>query len=106
MLNNYYLQDIFSPYPQFIALPESSVTDIPIPDDLQRKPIQAPKSGYAVLVPFFQQQERVVDRVLGDSNRLFRSLSLQLTGTQDHHLELKRVIAEFEKSSAAFEQLQ
>ena len=102
---NYYLRGIFSPNPQFIALPESSVTDIPIPDDLQRKPPQAPKSGYAILVPFLQQQERAVDRVLGDGNCLFRSLSLQLTGTQDHHLELRRVIAEFEKSSPVFEQL-
>ena len=102
----YYLQGIFSPNPQFIALPESSVTDIPIPDDLQRKPPQAPKSGYAVLVPFLQQQERAVDRVLGDSlpysNCLLGSLSLQLTG---HHLELRSVIAEFEKSSTVFEQL-
>ena len=88
---NYYLQGIFTPNPQFIALPGSSVTDIPIPDDIQRKPPGAPKSGYAVLVPFLQQQGRAVERVLGDGN------SLQLTGTQDHHLELRRVIAEFEK---------
>ena len=47
MLN--YLQGIFPPNPQFIALPESSVTDISIPDDLQQKSPQAPKSGHAVL---------------------------------------------------------
>lgn len=100
-----FLQGIFTSNPQFVALPGSSVTDIPIPDDMQRKPPGAPKSGYAVLVPFLQQQGRAVDRVLGDGNCLFRSLSLQLTGTQDHHLELRRVIADFEKSNRVFEQL-
>ena len=64
---------------------------------MQRKPP-------AVLIPFLQQQERVVDRVLGDGDCLFRS-SLQLTGTQDHHLELRRVIAEFEKNNGILEQL-
>ena len=54
----------FSPNPQFIALPGSSVTDIPIPDDMQQKSLGAPKSGYAVIVPFLQQEGRAVDRVL------------------------------------------
>ena len=98
------MQGIFSPNPQLIALPGSSITDIPIPDDMQRKPPGAPKSGYAVLVPFLQQG-RAVDRVLGEGNCLFRYLSLQLTGTQDHHLELRRAIAEFEKINPVFEQL-
>lgn len=103
--DNYHLQGIFSPNPQFIALPGSSVTDIPIPDDMQQKSLGAPKSGYAVLVPFLQQEGRAVDRVLGDGNCLFRSLSLQLTGTQDHHLQLRRLIAEFEKNNPIFEKL-
>ena len=63
------------------------------------KPLSAPKNGYAVLIPFLQQQNRVVDRVLGDGNCLFRALSIQLTGTQDHHLELRKLIALFEKGN-------
>ena len=42
---------------------------------------------------------------MGDGNCLFRALSLQLTGTQDHHLEIRKVIAEFEKTNEIFEQL-
>ena len=89
---NYYLQGIFTPKPQFIALPGSSVTDIPIPDDMQQR------LGM-LLVPLLQQQGRIVKRVLGDGYCLFRSLSLQLTGIQDHQIELNRVITEFEKKS-------
>ena len=100
-----HMQGIFTRYPRFVALPGSSATDIPIPDDMQQKPPGAPKSGYAVLGPFLHPQGRAVDRVVGDGNCLFRSLSLQLTGTQDHHLQLRIAIAEFEKSNQIFEQL-
>lgn len=78
---------------------------MPIPEDKQKKPHGAPNSGYAVLLPFLQQQDRGIERVLGDGNCLFRSLSLQLTGTQDHHLQLRRAIAEFERSNEVFEKL-
>lgn len=82
------MQGICTPHPRFIALPGSSViTDIPIPDD----------SGYAVLIPFLQQQSRAVQSVLGDGNCLFRALSIQLTGVQDHNLELRKAIALFEQ---------
>ena len=70
-----------------------------------QKPKGAPKSGYAVLLPFLQQQGRTVDHVLGDGNCLFRSLSVQLTGTQDHHLQLRKLIATFEKTEEVFEKL-
>lgn len=88
------LQGICTPHPRFIALPGSSVTDIPVPD-------YSPNSGYAVLVPFLQQQSRAVDRVLGDGNCLFRALSVQLTSTQDYHLELRKAIALFEQRNEA-----
>ena len=81
------------------GLPGSNVIDIPIPSDLCPKPLSAPKSGYTVLIPFLQQQNRGVDRVLGDGNCLFRALSIQLTGTQDHNLELRKLIALFEKGN-------
>lgn len=54
------------------------MADIPIPEDMQQKPKGAPKSGYAAMLPFLHKQGRTVERVLGDGNCLFRSLSLQL----------------------------
>ena len=69
-----------------------------------KKPTAASKSGYAVLLPFLQKQGRTVERALDDSgNCLFRSLSLQLTGTQDHHIKLRKVIAKFEQTEGVFE---
>lgn len=65
-----------------------SVTDIPIPND----------SGYAVLASFLHHQNRTIHRVLGDGNCLFRS---QLTGTQNHHLELRKAIVLFEERNEA-----
>ena len=53
---------------------------------------------YAALSPFLHQQGRSIERVLGDGNCLFRSLSHQLTGTQDHHLILRKTITKFEQS--------
>ena len=103
---HFLLQGICTPHPRYISLPGSSVTDIPIPDDLQIKPAGiSTKSGYGLLVPFLYQQARTVIRVLGDGNCLFRSLSLQLTGTQDHHLKLRKTIVEYEQKSQVFEQL-
>ena len=72
---------------------------------MQKKPTAASKSGYAVLLPFLQKQGRTVERALGDGNCLFRSLSLQLTGTQDHHIKLRKVIAKFEQTEGVFEKL-
>ena len=109
LLKNYFtihfLQGIFKTNPWLISLPGSSVTDIPVPDDMQKKPTGAPKSGYAVLLPFLQKQGRTVERALGDGNCLFRSLSLQLTGTQDHHIKLRKAIAKFEQTEGVFEKL-
>lgn len=56
------------------------------------------QSGYSVLKPFLQQQGREPEKVLGDENCLFRALSLQLTGSQDYQLQLRKAIATFESS--------
>ncbi len=73
------------------------MADIPVPSDMCPKPLSsAPRSGYAVLTPFLQNQDRVV---LGDGNCLFRALSSQITGTQQHHLELRKAIARFEQKN-------
>ena len=63
------------------------------------KPPSAPKTGYEVLKPFLFQQGREPDRVLGDGNCLFRALSRALTGVEDHHIALRKTIAEFEASN-------
>ena len=39
------------------------------------------------------------DRVLGDGNCLFWALSRALTGVEDHHIALRKTIAEFEASN-------
>ena len=49
------------------------------------------------MLPIFQQQGRTVERVIGDGNCLFGSLSLQLTGNQD--LELRKTITKFQQSN-------
>ncbi len=83
----------------FVALPGSNLDDIPIPEGFCSKPCAGPQSGYNLLIPFLQQQNRRIYRVLGDGNCLFRALSFQLTGTQDHHLELRKLITNFEKNN-------
>lgn len=78
-----------------------NIPDVPIPDDMLPKPPSAPPTDYAVLKPFLRQQGREPDRVLGDGNCLFRALSLALTGEQGHHVELRKILAEFETSNVA-----
>ena len=78
-----------------------NIPDIPIPDDMLPKSLSAPQTGYTVLKPFLQQQGREPDRVLGDGNCLFRALSRALTGVEDHHIDLRRTIVEFEASNTA-----
>lgn len=80
--------------------------DIPVPPDLCPKLSTAPKRGYELLAPFLRKQTRDIDRVLGDGNCLFWALSSQLTGSQEHHLELRKAIARFEqKNEAVFKPL-
>ena len=86
-----------------MRLPGSSVADIPVPDDMIPRTSWSPQTGYSVLIPFLQKQGRAIDRVLGDRNCLFRALSLQLTGVQDHHIDLRRIIAQCESKITAFQ---
>ena len=58
-----------------MRLPGSSVADIMVPDDMIPKTPHSPQTGYSVLLPFLEKQGRTMDRVLGDSNCLFRALS-------------------------------
>ena len=44
-----------------------------------------------------QQQDRMIDHIIGDGNCMFRSLSKELFGTQCHHLELRKLILNFEE---------
>ena len=86
-----------------MRLPGSSVADIPVPDDMIPRTSRSPQTGYSVIIPFLQKQGRAIDRVLGDGNCLFRALSLQLTGVQDHHMALRRIIAQCESKITVFQ---
>ena len=86
-----------------MRLPGSIVADIPVPDDMIPRTSRSPQTGYSVLLPFLQKQGRTIDRVLGDGNCLFRALSLQLTGSQDYHMDVKRIIAQCESKIKAFQ---
>ena len=66
---------------------------------------RSPQTGYLVLLPFLQKQGRTIDRVLRDGNCLFRALSLQLTGAQDYHMDLRRIITQCESKIKAFQGL-
>ena len=73
---------------------------MPIPSDMIPKSSSAPKVGYDLLKPFLYLQGRAPDRVLGDGNCLFRALSRYLTGAEDHHLQLRKTITEFEAANS------
>ena len=44
-----------------------------------------------------QQQDRMIDYIIGDGNCMFRSFSKELFGTQYHHLQLRKLIVDFEE---------
>ena len=95
------LQSICSPYSRFVRLPGSDIPDMPIPQNMLLSSPSAPKTGYALLELFLQQQGRAPDRVLGDGNCLFRALSRSLTAVEDHHLKLRKAIAQLEAENPA-----
>ena len=98
-------QRICTSHPQLVKLPGSTVADIPVPDDMIPKTPRSPQTGYSVLFPFLQKLGRTIDRVLGDGNGLFHALSLQLTGIQDYHMDLRRIITQCESKIKAFQGL-
>ena len=59
------------------------------------------KTGYATLTPFLHQQGRSHNRVLGDGNCPFRAFSRSLTGVEDHHLDIRKAIAQCEEVNRA-----
>ena len=85
-----------TPFPCFLKPPDLAVPDMMVPDDMTQMSTATPGSGYTVLKPFRNQQQREVNRVLGDGNCLFRALSKAITGVEDHHISLRKIIAEFE----------
>ena len=75
-----------------MQLPGSNIADIPVPNDLFPGPRHsASTSGYTILKPFLQQQGLEPDVVLGDGNCLFRALLVQLCGTQEYQLQLRKL---------------
>ena len=92
-MTHLYAQGICTKHPQYVALPGISIPDIPIQVETNESP----------LVAFLQKQGRKLDKVLGDGNCLFRALSLQLTGVQDHHIALRKLIARCESEYKEFE---
>jgi len=77
--------------------PGLNVPDIIVPDDMN--PILSTRTGYTILRPFLNKQGREIARVLGDGNCLFRAISKAICNTEDYHLNLRKVIAEFEASN-------
>ena len=88
-----------SPFPQFLKPPGLNVPDIIIPDDISNTSASVVPTGYSLLKPFLNEQQRKAYRVLGDSNCLFRALSKALSGVEDYHTHLRKAIAEFEETN-------
>ena len=62
--------------------------------------LQTEPKGYELMRPFLAQSGRAIDKVLGDGNCLFRALAKQLSGSADKHIELRRMIINFEANNA------
>ena len=89
-----------SPFPQFLKPPGLNVPDIIIPDDMiSNTSASVVPTGYSLLKPFLNEQQRKACRVLGDGNCLFRALSKALSGVEDYHTHLRKAIAEFEETN-------
>ena len=85
-----------SPFPQFLKRPGLNVPDIIIPDDMiPNKSASVIPTGYSLLNPFLNEQQRKAYRVLGNGNCFFRALSKALSGVEDYHTHLRKAIAEF-----------
>ena len=67
---------------------------------LPSKPLKPP-SGYELMKDFLAKFKRK-PCVLGDGNCLFRALSVQLTGTDENHIALRKISVEFEEKILAF----
>ena len=62
--------------------------------------MQTEPKGYELVRSFLAQSGRAIDKVLGDGNCLFWALAKQLNGSADKHIELRRMIMNFEANNA------
>ena len=94
------IQKMCCRFPDFLKPPGLNVPDIIIPDDMiPNKSVPVVSTGYTLLKPFLNEQQRKADRVLGDGNCLFRALSKALSGVEDYHPHIRKAIAEFEETN-------
>lgn len=70
-----------------------------VPNDMTQISTTAPGTGYTVLKPFLYTQQREANRVSGDGNYLFRTLSKAISGIEDYHTNLHKTIADFESDN-------
>lgn len=76
-----------------------AVLDMMVPDDMVQISTSASGTGYTVLNPFLYKQQREVDQVLEDGNCLFGALSKAVSGVEDYHSNLHKIIADFESDN-------
>ena len=94
------LQGYCNPRPTFITLPGTAaakLSDMPI---ITITRIPTTPQGYELVRPFLAAMGRIIDKMLGDSNCLFRALAKQLSGSPDKHMELRGIIMNFEAKNA------
>ena len=54
---------------------------------------------YSSVTRFLLQQDRTIDHITSDGNCMFTSISKELFGTQCHHVELRKLILNFEEDN-------
>ena len=63
-------------------------------------------NGHELIRQFLTENERAIDKVLPDGNCLFRALAKQLCGDPEKHIELRKMLINFEvKNSEVFAKL-
>ena len=86
-------------YPQAIATPNYILSPgVTLPTSLV--PISAPPSTLTDIETFLYSQNRRLHNVKSDGNCMFRALSHQLYGNDDHHSELRSTLLEVIQSSS------
>lgn len=69
---------------------------MPVPN---AKRVHVQLKGYELMEPFLAKCGRAIDKVVGDGNCLFRALAKQLSGNPEKHMELRKLIINFEASN-------
>ena len=52
--------------------------------------------GYKAILTSLEQQNHTIDKIQGDGNCMFRSLSKELFGSEKYHLDLRKLVTDFE----------